>query len=120
MPNHTQTLAFLKNLRMNLNDCIYELEKSNDLESVFQKNDNTDQNYKNNNDDDKNSSDEEEDDNHEEIEEDDEEEYCPLCGIEIDVASNHWGGGKLPTGDFYCVPCYTDILEGRKTFPKGC
>jgi hypothetical protein len=52
-----------------------------------------------------------------EEEEDDEEEYCPMCGDEIDVASNQWGGGCGP-GDYYCVPCYSNVLEGRKTFPQ--
>ena len=102
----SETRELLKNLRMTLNDCIDQLV---DLETErgLQKEDDVEEN-----------------DNNEEKEDEDEEkedeEYCPLCGIEIDVASNHWGGGKLPTGDFYCVPCYTDILEGRKTFPKGC
>ena len=57
------------------------------------------------------------DDVEEDDEEDDEEEYCPMCGDEIDVASNRWGGGSCP-GDYYCVPCYSDVLEGRKTFPQ--
>ena len=102
----SETLEILKNLRMTLNDYIdqlVDLEAKTGLQKV---------------------NDVEENDNNEEKDGEDEEkedeEYCPLCGIEIDVASNHWGGGKLPTGDFYCVPCYTDILEGRKTFPKGC
>jgi len=97
----SETLELLKNLRMTLNDYIdqlVDLETETGLQEV---------------------DDVEGNDNDEEKEdEEDDEEYCPLCGIEIDVASNHWGGGKLPTG--YCVPCYTDILEGRKTFPKGC
>ena len=101
----SETLELLKNLRMTLNDYIdqlVDLEAKTGLQKV---------------------NDVEENDNNEEKEDEDEEkedeEYCPLCGIEIDVASNHWGGGKLPTGDFYCVPCYTDILEGRKTFPNN-
>ena len=57
------------------------------------------------------------DDHEEDDEEDDEEEYCPMCGDEIDVASNRWGGGSC-SGDYYCVPCYSDVLEGRKTFPQ--
>ena len=57
------------------------------------------------------------DDVEEDDEEDDEEEYCPMCGDEIDVASNRWGGGSC-SGDYYCVPCYSDVLEGRKTFPQ--
>ena len=101
----SETLLLLKNLRMTLNDYIDQLV---DLEAKtgLQKEDDVEEN----------------DNNEEKDGEDDEkegEEYCPLCGIEIDVASNHWGGGKLPTGDFYCVPCYTDILEGRKTFPNN-
>ena len=102
----SETLVLLKNLRMTLNDYIDQLERSSnlDFETGLQKVNDVKKNG-----------------NDEEIEEEDdeEEEYCPLCGIEIDVASNHWGGGKLPTGDFYCVPCYTDILEGRKTFPNN-
>ena len=99
----SETLVLLKNLRMTLNDYIDQLVDL-ETETGLQKEDNVEENG-----------------NDEEIEEDeeDDEEYCPLCGIEIDVASNHWGGGKLPTGDFYCVSCYTDILEGRKTFPNN-
>mgnify|MGYP003980240483 CR=1 FL=1 len=104
----SETLLLLKNLRMTLNDYIDQLVDL-ETETGLQKEDDVEEN----------GNDEEKEDEDEDEEKED-EEYCPLCGIEIDVASNHWGRGKLSTGDFYCVPCYTDILEGRKTFPKGC
>ena len=45
--------------------------------------------------------------------EDEDEDECKLCQDTIYISSNQWGGGQ--DDGYYCVPCYTDILAGRKT-----
>ena len=45
--------------------------------------------------------------------EDEDEDECTICQDTIHISSNQWGGGQ--DDRYYCVPCYTDILAGRKT-----
>ena len=49
----------------------------------------------------------------EDEEEDEDEDECTICQDTIHISSNQWGGGQ--DDGYYCVPCYTDILAGRKT-----
>ena len=49
----------------------------------------------------------------EDEDEDEDEDECTICQDTIHISSNQWGGGQ--DDGYYCVPCYTDILAGRKT-----